>query len=65
MSDSKAYSSYKREHQLPRRYASDIERIKAADQAKKVQEELVAGYPSFVKLMLQSHVSGGFWLVSL
>ncbi|MCO5607674.1 hypothetical protein L7F22_061872 [Adiantum nelumboides] len=47
---------------LPMRYASDVERIKAAERANKRQEELQDGNPSFVKLMLVSHVSGGFWL---
>ncbi|KAI5076254.1 hypothetical protein GOP47_0008319 [Adiantum capillus-veneris] len=47
---------------LPMRYASDVERIKAAERANKLQEELQNGNPSFVKLMLVSHVSGGFWL---
>lgn len=32
--------------------------------AEEVQANLPAEYPSFVKLMLKSHVSGGFWLVS-
>ncbi|KNA10220.1 hypothetical protein SOVF_146300, partial [Spinacia oleracea] len=30
--------------------------------AEEVQANLPAEYPSFVKLMLKSHVSGGFWL---
>lgn len=54
--------SYSRISRLPRRYASDVERIRAAKRAYKLQEELQTGNPSFVKLMLQSHVSGGFWL---
>ncbi|XP_074282386.1 B3 domain-containing protein Os01g0234100-like isoform X2 [Silene latifolia] len=32
------------------------------DRATKVQANLSAAYPSFVKTMLSSHVSGGFWL---
>ena len=32
--------------------------------AQEVQANLAAQFPSFVKLMLQSHVTGGFWLVS-
>ncbi|KAH9620071.1 hypothetical protein KSS87_006904 [Heliosperma pusillum] len=32
------------------------------DQATKVQANHSAAYPSFVKTMLPSHVSGGFWL---
>lgn len=36
--------------------------------AQEKAEELVSGldpnFPSFVKPMLQSHVTGGFWLVS-
>lgn len=54
--------SYPRINRLPRRYASDIERIKTAERANKLHEEMQSGNPSFVKLMLVSHVSGGFWL---
>ena len=36
----------------------------ALKRAEEIQANLSAKYPSFVKLMLKSHVSGGFWLVS-
>ncbi|KAL3843926.1 hypothetical protein ACJIZ3_001329 [Penstemon smallii] len=32
------------------------------ERAQEVQANLVSKYPSFTKLMLRSHVSGGFWL---
>ncbi|XP_051139730.1 B3 domain-containing protein At5g42700-like isoform X2 [Andrographis paniculata] len=62
--------------QLPRRipmrdtsslvYASDEARQRAVEKAEKVESELTAGtdqsHPTFVKSMLPSHVSGGFWL---
>eukprot|EP00249_Psilotum_nudum_P007913 c20909_g1_i1 orf=292-1428(+) len=47
---------------LLRKYASDDARIHAADRAERLQKELDPKNPSFVKLMLQSHVSGGFWM---
>ncbi|XP_022981872.1 B3 domain-containing protein Os01g0234100 [Cucurbita maxima] len=31
-------------------------------QAKEVQAKLPPGYPSFIKVMLPSHITGGFWL---
>lgn len=34
-------------------------------QAKHVQANLAPKLPSFIKYMLPSHVSGGFWLVNL
>lgn len=33
--------------------------------AKEVQEKLSPSYPSLIKVMLPSHVTGGFWLVNL
>lgn len=36
----------------------------AMDRAIEVQEKLPPEFPSCVKLMLRSHVTGGFWLVS-
>ncbi|CAI9104355.1 OLC1v1003010C1 [Oldenlandia corymbosa var. corymbosa] len=36
--------------------------ISAIDRAHEVQERLPPEFPSFVKLMLKSHVTGGFWL---
>jgi len=49
---------------LNRVYVSEEIRDEAISRANKFQDELGSGYPSFVKSMLQSHVSGGFWLVS-
>ncbi|KAG7533055.1 B3 DNA binding domain [Arabidopsis thaliana x Arabidopsis arenosa] len=43
-------------------YVSEEIREEAISRAEKFQDELGSGYPSFVKSMLQSHVSGGFWL---
>ncbi|KAJ8762139.1 hypothetical protein K2173_007289 [Erythroxylum novogranatense] len=43
-------------------YASDEARAEATEKAEKLQSGLEPEYPSFVKSMLQSHVSGGFWL---
>lgn len=44
-------------------YVSEEIREEAFSRAEKFQDELGSGHPSFVKSMLQSHVSGGFWLV--
>ncbi|KDO42472.1 hypothetical protein CISIN_1g036915mg, partial [Citrus sinensis] len=54
--------SYQRRNLLNRVYASDEERASAIDRADEVQSGLDSQYPSFVKPMLQSHVTGGFWL---
>ncbi|CAH8278646.1 unnamed protein product [Arabidopsis lyrata] len=43
-------------------YISEEIREEAFSRAEKFQDELGSGHPSFVKSMLQSHVSGGFWL---
>ncbi|XP_021279764.1 B3 domain-containing protein At3g19184-like isoform X3 [Herrania umbratica] len=43
-------------------YASDEERAYAIERAEHLQSTLESDYPSFVKPMLQSHVTGGFWL---
>eukprot|EP00249_Psilotum_nudum_P007917 c20909_g2_i1 orf=353-940(+) len=51
-----------RSSHLLRKYASDEARIQAADRAGELQKDLDPKNPSFVKPMLQSHVSGGFWL---
>ncbi|KAL3505186.1 hypothetical protein ACH5RR_035027 [Cinchona calisaya] len=60
--------------QLPRRivypkrdlsnrvYASDEARAWAIEKAEKLESTLGGDYPTFVKPMLQSHVTGGFWL---
>nr|XP_043626893.1 B3 domain-containing protein At3g19184-like [Erigeron canadensis]XP_043626895.1 B3 domain-containing protein At3g19184-like [Erigeron canadensis] len=43
-------------------YASDEDREYASGRADELHSTLQPGFPSFVKPMLQSHVSGGFWL---
>ncbi|XP_010539066.1 PREDICTED: B3 domain-containing protein At5g42700 [Tarenaya hassleriana] len=43
-------------------YVSHEDRADALAKAEKLQDELGDEYPSFVKAMLQSHVSGCFWL---
>lgn len=50
---------------LNRKYASDEARLEACLEAETVMKELPKSNPSFVKPMLQSHVTGGFWLVSM
>lgn len=45
-------------------YASDEARTYAMERAEKLQASLEPQYPNFLKSMLQSHVTGGFWLVS-
>jgi len=45
-------------------YASDEARAYAIEKAQEVEAELGTTHPSFVKPMLQSHTTGGFWLVS-
>lgn len=57
--------TYQRRDLLNRIYASQEERQYAIDRARDLQSSLESRYPSFVKPMLQSHVTGGFWLVSL
>ncbi|KAJ4716333.1 B3 domain-containing protein [Melia azedarach] len=54
--------SYQRRNLLNRVYASDEERAYAIERAEEVQSGLDSQNPSFVKPMLQSHVTGGFWL---
>lgn len=54
--------SYQRRDLLNRVYASDEVRIYAVHRAVQMQSSLGADFPSFVKPMLQSHVTGGFWL---
>lgn len=43
-------------------YASDKERATAICKAEEVELGLGGDYPTFVKPMTQSHVTGGFWL---
>lgn len=58
------YRSYQRRDLLNRVYASDEVRQYAIERAEEVVSDLGSKYPNFVKPMLQSHVTGGFWLVS-
>eukprot|EP00268_Persea_americana_P037733 TRINITY_DN37439_c0_g3_i1.p1 TRINITY_DN37439_c0_g3~~TRINITY_DN37439_c0_g3_i1.p1 ORF type:complete len:274 (+),score=58.63 TRINITY_DN37439_c0_g3_i1:219-1040(+) len=57
-----AVQCYKRRSLLQRVYASDEARADAIKKATKVQSDLDPEFPGFVKPMLQSHVTGGFWL---
>ncbi|XP_052199047.1 B3 domain-containing protein At3g19184-like isoform X2 [Diospyros lotus] len=43
-------------------YASDEDRACAIEKAEEIESGLEPDFPSFVKPMLQSHVTGGFWL---
>ncbi|XP_022772861.1 B3 domain-containing protein At5g42700 [Durio zibethinus] len=43
-------------------YASDEARADALEKADKLESGLEPDFPSFIKSMLQSHVTGGFWL---
>ncbi|XP_045821125.1 B3 domain-containing protein At3g19184-like [Trifolium pratense] len=43
-------------------YASDEAREEALEKAEKLQSDLDSDHPIFIKSMLQSHVTGGFWL---
>nr|XP_007136672.1 hypothetical protein PHAVU_009G064100g [Phaseolus vulgaris]ESW08666.1 hypothetical protein PHAVU_009G064100g [Phaseolus vulgaris] len=43
-------------------YASDESRKEALEKAENLTSGLESDYPNFIKSMLQSHVSGGFWL---
>ncbi|KAL6982871.1 hypothetical protein U1Q18_016266 [Sarracenia purpurea var. burkii] len=43
-------------------YASDEDRAMAISRAEELESGLEADYPTFVKPMTQSHVTGGFWL---
>ena len=45
-------------------YASDEARAMAITRAEELESVLGADYPTFVRPMLPSHVTGGFWLVS-
>lgn len=45
-------------------YASDEARDWAISRAEELELGLEPDYPTFVKPMTQSHVTGGFWLVS-
>ncbi|KAK8568157.1 hypothetical protein V6N13_106091 [Hibiscus sabdariffa] len=54
--------SHSRRDLFNRVYASDEERAYATERAEHLESTLESQYPSFVKPMLQSHVTGGFWL---
>ena len=56
--------SYNRRNLANRVYAADEDRQYAIERAEELQSGLEPDFPSFVKPMLQSHVTGGFWLVS-
>lgn len=45
-------------------YASDEARARALEKAEKLEARLGPEHPTFTKPVLQSHVTGGFWLVS-
>ncbi|KAI9127728.1 hypothetical protein K1719_000721 [Acacia pycnantha] len=54
--------SYQKRDLLNRVYASDEVRQYAIDRAEELLSGLDSKYPCFIKPMLQSHVTGGFWL---
>ncbi|KAG6761419.1 hypothetical protein POTOM_034638 [Populus tomentosa] len=56
----RSYSSRRRGFGV---YASSEARAYAIDKAEQIQSRLGADFPSFLKPMVQSHVSGCFWLV--
>ncbi|KAL3614199.1 hypothetical protein CASFOL_042273 [Castilleja foliolosa] len=59
----RGYSSGHSRRDLSNRvYASDEDREYATQRAEDLQSGLDKDIPSFVKPMLQSHVTGGFWL---
>ncbi|KAJ1267766.1 hypothetical protein BS78_07G083200 [Paspalum vaginatum] len=43
-------------------YATDDERGYAISKAEELEQELGSRFPTFIKPMTQSHVTGGFWL---
>ncbi|KAD6119114.1 hypothetical protein E3N88_10385 [Mikania micrantha] len=59
---SKRKYSYSRRDLANRVYASDEAREYATTKAEELEANLEGGHPSFVKPMLPSHVTGGFWL---
>lgn len=42
----------------------DLKKSSPMDRALEIQANLTTKFPSFVKIMLSSHVTGGFWLVN-
>ncbi|KAK1427409.1 hypothetical protein QVD17_16093 [Tagetes erecta] len=59
---SKRKYSYARRDLANRVYASDEAREYATTKAEELEANLEGDHPSFVKPMLPSHVTGGFWL---
>ncbi|OMO74833.1 hypothetical protein COLO4_26481 [Corchorus olitorius] len=47
---------------LNRVYASEEDRAEALEKAESLESSLGTDFPIFIKSMLPSHVSGGFWL---
>ncbi|KAG8076968.1 hypothetical protein GUJ93_ZPchr0006g43744 [Zizania palustris] len=63
--EKKIRRSYGKRRDLSNRvYATDEERAYAMDAAQELEEKIGSDHPIFIKPMLQSHVTGGFWLVS-
>lgn len=58
----KSKRSYRPRDLLNRFYASDEARQDAIEKAEQVESGLGSDFPTFLKPMLQSHVTGGFWL---
>ncbi|KAL6520642.1 hypothetical protein OROMI_032202 [Orobanche minor] len=56
------YGTYRRRDLANRVYASDEDRANATSKAEELEVGLGSDFPTFVKPMLQSHVTGGFWL---
>ncbi|KAK6916467.1 B3 DNA binding domain [Dillenia turbinata] len=56
------HKSHKRKDLDSRVYASDEARLRAKKKADELQSILRSEFPSVVKPMKQSHVTGGFWL---
>lgn len=54
--------SYGRRSLFSVRCANPEERQEAIDAAARIESELGSAHPTFLKPMLHSHVSGGFWL---
>ena len=64
MKEPRSYGRVSKHRDLSNRvYASDYARAEATEKAEELDSGLGTHNPTFVKPMLQSHVSGGFWLV--
>ncbi|KAK7410028.1 hypothetical protein VNO78_00497 [Psophocarpus tetragonolobus] len=57
---SRSYDKYR--DYANRVYASDEAREEALEKAQNLMSAFESNHPTFIKSMLQSHVSGGFWL---